>query len=64
MNPGCISASIDIEGAFLQGRFENGKELYTEVPDGFEEYYSGGSPLNECTVVWSQASQILFLQDI
>jgi hypothetical protein len=30
-----------LNGAFLQGRFENGDELYTEVPDGFQEYYSG-----------------------
>jgi hypothetical protein len=41
MNPGWISAIINVEGAFLQGRFENGKELYTDVPDGFVEHYSG-----------------------
>ena len=41
MNPGWISAIIDLQGTFLQGRFENSKELYTEVPDGFEEHFSG-----------------------
>jgi len=31
-----IIAIIDVEWAFLQERFENGKKLYTEVPDGFK----------------------------
>ena len=35
MNPDWTSAVIDVEGAFLQGQFENGEELYIEVPDGF-----------------------------
>jgi hypothetical protein len=39
MNHDWTSAIIDIEGAFLQGRFENGKELYMEVPEDFEEHY-------------------------
>jgi hypothetical protein len=29
------AAIIDVDGAFLQGRFKNSKELYIEVPDGF-----------------------------
>ena len=41
VNPGWISAIIDVEGAFLQGKFENGKELYMEVPNVFKEHYSG-----------------------
>jgi hypothetical protein len=41
MNHTWISAIIDVEGAFLQGRFTNGEELYTEVPDGFQEWYEG-----------------------
>ena len=41
MNTRWMSAIIYVEGAFLQGHFENGKELYMEVPDGFEEHYSG-----------------------
>ncbi len=40
-NPRWMSAIINVEGAFLQGHFENGKELYLEVPDGFERHYSG-----------------------
>ena len=34
-------AIIDVEGAFLQGCFTNGEELYIEVPDGFHEWYEG-----------------------
>ena len=40
MNSGWISADFDVEGAFLQGRFKNSEELYTEIPDGFKEHYS------------------------
>jgi hypothetical protein len=29
----------DVEGAFLQGKFQNGEEMYMEVPDGMEQYY-------------------------
>ncbi len=39
MNPDWTSAFIDVEGAFLQGQFENGEELYIEVPDGFQQWY-------------------------
>ena len=39
MNPGWISAVIDVEGASLQRRFKNDNELYMEVSDGFEEHY-------------------------
>ena len=41
MNCTWISAIIDVEGAFLQGRFANGEELDIEVPDGFKEWYEG-----------------------
>ncbi len=32
---------IDVEGAFLQGKFVNGEQIYIEVPDGngMEEFY-------------------------
>jgi hypothetical protein len=39
MNLTWTLAIIDVEGAFLQGQFANGKELYIEVPDGFREWY-------------------------
>jgi hypothetical protein len=30
---------IDVEGAFLQGQFEDGEVIYCEVPDGMETFY-------------------------
>ena len=39
MNPKWISRLIDVEGAFLQGKFLNGEVLYIRVPDGFEQFY-------------------------
>jgi len=36
MNPSGITAIIDVEGVFIQGKFENGEEMYIEVPDGFK----------------------------
>jgi hypothetical protein len=35
-------AIIDVEGAFLQGCFTKGEELYIEVLDGFHKWYEGG----------------------
>ena len=42
MNPDWIAVLIDVEGAFLQGQFKDGEELYMEVPEGFESYYPSG----------------------
>ncbi len=39
MHPSWTSEIIDVEGAFLQGRFDNGEELYIEVPDSFSKWY-------------------------
>jgi histone deacetylase 1/2 len=30
---------LDIKGAFLHGDFEDGKNVYMEVPEGFDKYY-------------------------
>ena len=32
---------VDVQGAFLKGRFHNDEQLYMEVPEGFEKYYTG-----------------------
>ena len=39
MNPNWIAEVVDVEGAFLQGRFKNGEEMYMQIPDGVEEFY-------------------------
>ncbi len=30
-----------MEGAFLQGKFKDGEELYMSIPQGWEEFYPG-----------------------
>ena len=37
--PEWIATVIDVEGAFLQGKFVNDEKIYIEVPDGMEEFY-------------------------
>ena len=39
MNPNWIAEIVDVEGAFLQGKFENGEVMYIDVPDGMELFY-------------------------
>jgi hypothetical protein len=30
---------VDVQGAFLNGEFEDGEQIYMTVPDGFKRYY-------------------------
>jgi hypothetical protein len=39
INPAWTCKVEDVEGAFLQGTFNNGEVIYCEVPDGMEEFY-------------------------
>ena len=39
MNPEWIVELIDAKGAFLQGKFADGEQMYIEIPDGFERFY-------------------------
>lgn len=39
MNPDYIASVVDVEGAFLQGKFYDGEEIYIQIPSGFEPYY-------------------------
>ena len=36
---------LDVKGAFLHGKFEKGRTLYMEVPQGFKSYYENDSVL-------------------
>jgi hypothetical protein len=36
---GWCAMLLDVKGAFLCGNFENGKQIYTEVPQGFHQFY-------------------------
>jgi hypothetical protein len=42
-NPDWKAKVIDIEGAFLQGEFTNGEQMYCDVPDGMERFYGARS---------------------
>lgn len=41
MNAKWIAVVLDVEGAFLQGKFKDGEELYMSIPQGWEEFYPG-----------------------
>jgi hypothetical protein len=30
---------VDVQGAFLNGRFSENEELYLNIPEGFESFY-------------------------
>jgi hypothetical protein len=34
-----IGEILDVKGAFLHGNFDEGKNIYMKVPEGFEKYY-------------------------
>ena len=38
-NPFWVAEALDVVGAFLQGIFQNGEVMYSEVPDGMEPFY-------------------------
>lgn len=62
MNPDWIAAVIDVEGAFLQGKFFNGEEIYVEIPEGFEEWYDDDEVLRMNVPIYGtkQASQCFY----
>ena len=62
-NPEWVAEVVDVEGAFLQGRFTYGEVLHTEVSDGMTQYYDTcghGSPVEYATI-WYHVSHSLFL---
>ena len=36
---GWIGHIVDVKGAFLHGEFENGEQIYTKIPQGFERHW-------------------------
>ena len=42
-NPDWVAEVMDVEGAFLQGKFKDGERLYVEIPDGMAKYYGDPS---------------------
>jgi Reverse transcriptase (RNA-dependent DNA polymerase) len=52
---------IDIKGAFLNGRFDKGEELYLKIPQGFERFYKNSQvmKLNRTIHGLKQAAQAI-----
>ena len=42
---GWAASVVDVKGAFLHGEFEDGEEIYMEVPEGWENKYPKGAVL-------------------
>jgi hypothetical protein len=42
---GGIVHVVDVEGAFLHGKFDNGEKIYIKIPLGFEEIYNNNTVL-------------------
>jgi hypothetical protein len=40
-----IAHVVDVKGAFLYGKFEDGKKIYIKIPLGFEKFYSSDTVL-------------------
>ena len=41
MNDTTIRIIYDVKGVFLKGKFEDGEEIFMEVPQGMEHHYWG-----------------------
>jgi hypothetical protein len=39
MIPEWVTIIIDVEGAFVQGRFTKGEQMHIDVPDGMDKFY-------------------------
>jgi hypothetical protein len=42
---GGIAHVVDVKGAFLHGKFDNGEKIYIKIPLGFEEFYDNDTVL-------------------
>ena len=36
---GWVALVVDVKGAFLHGQFQDGKEIYMKIHQGWEKYY-------------------------
>jgi Reverse transcriptase (RNA-dependent DNA polymerase) len=57
----CLQGSIDLKGGFLKGRFNDGEEMYLQIPQGFEKYYDNGKVLKlQSTIYGLQQAAFAF----
>ena len=52
---GWIGYIIDVKGAFLHGEFENGEQIYTKIPEGFEQFW------DPIVYVWLLQKKVLWI---
>jgi Reverse transcriptase (RNA-dependent DNA polymerase) len=50
---------IDVKGAFLKGRFNDGEEMYLQIPKGFEKYYDTGITLKLQRTIYGLKQAVL-----
>jgi folate-dependent tRNA-U54 methylase TrmFO/GidA len=43
---------IDVKGAFLNGRFDKGEELFLKIPQGVEQFYKGVQILKSTPTIY------------
>jgi hypothetical protein len=57
-----IANVVNIKGAFLHGKFEDGEEIYIKIPLGFEELYDNNTflLLKKCPFGLKQAAMVFY----
>jgi hypothetical protein len=56
---------VDVQGAFLNGRFADKEVLFMEVPEGFERHYGGNTVLRlKQTIYWLKQAVFAFWKEL
>jgi hypothetical protein len=56
---------LDVQGAFLNGQFEDGEELFMQVPEGFKRHYPGDIVLKlQCTIYGLKQAAYAFWREL
>jgi Reverse transcriptase (RNA-dependent DNA polymerase) len=56
---------IDVKGAFLKSQFNDGEEMYLQIPQGFEIYYNTGIVLKlQCTIYGLKQAALAFWREL
>jgi hypothetical protein len=59
---GSIAYVVNVKGAFLHGKFNNGEKIYIKIPFGFEEFYDNNKVLllKKCLYGLKQAAMAFY----
>jgi hypothetical protein len=50
---GSIAHVVNVKGAFLHSKFDNGEKIYTKIPLGFEKFYDDDTVLLIKVPLWT-----------